>query len=76
MNKSCIIIAGPTAVGKTAISLQLAKGFSTQIHQRGITKNHVRHKSIIIWNTHPESDRKNEGVTKSHVEPVGTNFLI
>lgn len=31
MNKSCIIIAGPTAVGKTAISLQLAKEFSTQI---------------------------------------------
>ncbi|HEX4852061.1 MAG TPA: tRNA (adenosine(37)-N6)-dimethylallyltransferase MiaA [Puia sp.] len=30
-NKSVIIIAGPTAVGKTAISLQLAAKFSTSI---------------------------------------------
>ena len=31
MNKTCIIIAGPTAVGKTAIAIGLAKHFSTQI---------------------------------------------
>lgn len=31
MNKTCIIIAGPTAVGKTAVAIQLAQHFSTQI---------------------------------------------
>ncbi len=31
MNKSCIIIAGATAVGKTAMAIQLAQYFSTQI---------------------------------------------
>ncbi len=31
MNKTCIVIVGPTAVGKTNISLQLAQHFSTQI---------------------------------------------
>lgn len=31
MDKTCIIIAGPTAVGKTAIALHLAKLFSTTI---------------------------------------------
>ncbi len=29
--KICIIISGPTAVGKTAIAIQLASSFSTQI---------------------------------------------
>ncbi|MEP6711855.1 MAG: tRNA (adenosine(37)-N6)-dimethylallyltransferase MiaA, partial [Ferruginibacter sp.] len=31
MNKTCIIIAGPTAVGKTAISIEVAEHFSTEI---------------------------------------------
>ena len=31
MDKTCIIIAGPTAVGKTAIAIQLAQLFSTTI---------------------------------------------
>ena len=31
MNKTCIIIAGPTAIGKTAIATALAKHFSTEI---------------------------------------------
>lgn len=31
MQKTCIIISGPTAVGKTAIALKLAKHFSTEI---------------------------------------------
>ena len=31
MNKTCIIIAGPTAIGKTAIAIALAKHFSTEI---------------------------------------------
>ncbi len=31
MNKTCIVIAGPTAVGKTAFAIELAKHFSTQI---------------------------------------------
>lgn len=31
MNKTCIIIAGPTAVGKTSMAIQLAQHFSTQI---------------------------------------------
>lgn len=31
MNKTCIIIAGPTAVGKTALAIKLAKYFSTEI---------------------------------------------
>jgi tRNA dimethylallyltransferase len=31
MNKTCIIIAGPTAVGKTALAIELAKYFSTEI---------------------------------------------
>ncbi|MEO6549977.1 MAG: tRNA (adenosine(37)-N6)-dimethylallyltransferase MiaA [Ferruginibacter sp.] len=31
IKKTCIIITGPTAVGKTAIALQLAKHFSTRI---------------------------------------------
>ncbi|MFT3679759.1 MAG: tRNA (adenosine(37)-N6)-dimethylallyltransferase MiaA [Ferruginibacter sp.] len=30
-NKHCIIIAGPTAVGKTALAVQVAQHFSTQI---------------------------------------------
>ncbi|MFZ4056787.1 MAG: tRNA (adenosine(37)-N6)-dimethylallyltransferase MiaA [Ferruginibacter sp.] len=30
-NKTCIIIAGATAVGKTAVAIELAKYFSTQI---------------------------------------------
>src|ERR1700733_7207465 len=30
-NKTCIIIVGPTAVGKTAIAVQLAQHLSTQI---------------------------------------------
>ena len=30
-NKICIVIVGPTAVGKTSLSLQLAKHFNTQI---------------------------------------------
>lgn len=31
MQRSCIIIAGPTASGKTAIAIELARHFSTQI---------------------------------------------
>ncbi len=31
MNKTVILIAGPTAVGKTAVSIQLAKHFHTEI---------------------------------------------
>lgn len=31
MKKTCLIIAGPTAVGKTGIALHLAKHFNTQI---------------------------------------------
>ncbi len=31
MDKTCIIIAGPTAVGKTALSIELARHFSTSI---------------------------------------------
>lgn len=31
MNKTILLIAGPTAVGKTALSVQLAKHFSTEI---------------------------------------------
>jgi tRNA dimethylallyltransferase len=31
MNKTCIIIAGPTAVGKTALAIQLAQHYSTEI---------------------------------------------
>ena len=31
MNKTCIIVAGPTAIGKTAIALELARHFSTEI---------------------------------------------
>jgi tRNA dimethylallyltransferase len=30
-NKTCIVIVGPTAVGKTAIAVELAQHFSTQI---------------------------------------------
>ncbi len=31
MNKTCIIIAGPTAVGKTAFAIEVAQHFSTKI---------------------------------------------
>ena len=31
MHKTCIIIAGPTAVGKTSLAIRLAQHFSTQI---------------------------------------------
>lgn len=31
MQKTCIIIAGPTAVGKTAVAVQLAQHFNTEI---------------------------------------------
>lgn len=31
MQKTCIVIVGPTAVGKTAIAIQLAQHFSTEI---------------------------------------------
>ena len=31
MNKTCIIIAGPTAVSKTALAIELAQHFSTKI---------------------------------------------
>lgn len=31
MNKTCIIIAGPTAVGKTSAAIKVAKHFSTEI---------------------------------------------
>ncbi len=31
MNKTCIVLAGPTAVGKTSIALELAAHFNTQI---------------------------------------------
>ncbi|RYD76051.1 MAG: tRNA (adenosine(37)-N6)-dimethylallyltransferase MiaA [Sphingobacteriales bacterium] len=31
MNKTCIIIAGPTAVGKTSFAINIAQHFSTQI---------------------------------------------
>ena len=31
MNKTCIVISGPTAVGKTPLAISLAKYFSTQI---------------------------------------------
>ncbi|MEO6489397.1 MAG: tRNA (adenosine(37)-N6)-dimethylallyltransferase MiaA [Ferruginibacter sp.] len=31
MNKTCIIICGPTAVGKTSVAISLAKYFSTRI---------------------------------------------
>lgn len=31
MHKTCVIITGPTAVGKTALSIELAKHFSTDI---------------------------------------------
>jgi tRNA dimethylallyltransferase len=30
-NKTAIIISGPTAVGKTALSIQLARHFQTEI---------------------------------------------
>jgi tRNA dimethylallyltransferase len=31
MNKTCIVISGPTAVGKTSLAISVAKYFSTQI---------------------------------------------
>ena len=31
MNKTCILIAGPTAIGKTDLAIQIAEHFSTQI---------------------------------------------
>ena len=31
MNKTCIVIAGPTAVGKTSFAIRLAQHFQTQI---------------------------------------------
>jgi len=31
MNKNCIVIVGPTAVGKTALAIQIAKYFNTEI---------------------------------------------
>ncbi|MBI3884043.1 MAG: tRNA (adenosine(37)-N6)-dimethylallyltransferase MiaA, partial [Sphingobacteriales bacterium] len=31
MAKTCIVIVGPTAVGKTALAIQLAQHFSTEI---------------------------------------------
>ncbi len=31
MKKTCIVIVGPTAVGKTAFAIEVAKHFSTQI---------------------------------------------
>src|SRR5688572_14823626 len=31
MAKTCIVIAGPTAVGKTAVAIQVAKEFGTAI---------------------------------------------
>ena len=31
MKKICIVIAGPTAVGKTTLAIQLAQQFNTQI---------------------------------------------
>ena len=31
MNKTCIVIAGPTAVGKTSVAIQLARHFNTSI---------------------------------------------
>ncbi len=31
MQKTCIVVVGPTAVGKTALAIQLAQHFSTQI---------------------------------------------
>ena len=31
MKKTCIVIAGPTAVGKTTLAIQIAKHFNTQI---------------------------------------------
>lgn len=31
MKKTCIIISGPTAVGKTAFAIELARHFSTEI---------------------------------------------
>jgi tRNA dimethylallyltransferase len=31
MNKTCIVISGPTAVGKTPLAISVAKYFSTQI---------------------------------------------
>jgi tRNA A37 N6-isopentenylltransferase MiaA len=31
MKKTCIIIAGPTAVGKTAVSLNISRYFNTKI---------------------------------------------
>jgi tRNA dimethylallyltransferase len=31
MNKTCIIIAGPTAVGKTSVAITLAQHFVTEI---------------------------------------------
>ncbi len=31
MNKTCIIITGPTAIGKTAIAIEIAQHFSTKI---------------------------------------------
>ncbi len=31
MNKTCILLAGPTAVGKTAIAISIARHFSTEI---------------------------------------------
>ena len=30
-NKTCFVIVGPTAVGKTSFAIQLAKHFNTQI---------------------------------------------
>src|SRR5687768_15919177 len=31
MNKACIIISGPTAVGKTSVAIQVARYFGTEI---------------------------------------------
>ena len=31
MNKTCIVIVGPTAVGKTSLAIQIAQHFQTKI---------------------------------------------
>ena len=80
MKKTCIVIVGPTAVGKTAVALQLAQHFNTQIISAdsrqcfkelsiGVAKPSLQELECVphyFINSHSIADEVNAGVFEKY----------
>lgn len=66
MTKTCIIISGPTAIGKTALAIELAQKFSTEIISADSRQCYKELNIGVAKPTHPELELVKHHFINSH----------